>query len=207
MVFEWTVAGFNQTSARLFAIPPSLGVEFRILNGYVYDSPTSVTDDATLAPRTELFRERGGYYYEHWHELYDSWVEKVEAETRSLRALDVPALPEYEDESIVTAGRGFGTSHLLLAAYDRLLEGLDRVLHYHFELLNLGYGATSRSTNSAGACSRGSRTARWRAWSPDRRSRPTPGRRAQTAGGLRARAGIELVRGTQPRPSSRRPRG
>ena len=58
-----------------------------------------------------------------------------------LRALEVPALPEYEDESIVTAGRGLGTSHLLLAAYDRLLEGLDRVLHYHFELLNLGYGA------------------------------------------------------------------
>ena len=141
LVFEWTVAALNQTSARLFAVPPSLGVEFRILNGYAYDSPTSVTDEATLARRTELFKERGGYYYEHWRELYDSWVEKVEAETRSLRALDVPALPEYEDESIVTAGRGFGTSHLLLAAYDRLLEGLDRILHYHFELLNLGYGA------------------------------------------------------------------
>ena len=32
-------------------------------------------------------------------------------------------------------------AHLLLAAYDRLLEGLDRVFQYHFELLNLGYGA------------------------------------------------------------------
>src|SRR4029450_13055875 len=79
LVFEWTVAAVNQASARLFAVPPSLGVEFRLLNRYVYDSPTSVTDEATLARRTELFKERGGYYYEHWHELYDSWVEKVQA--------------------------------------------------------------------------------------------------------------------------------
>ena len=32
---------------------------------------------------------------------------------------------------------GFG--HALLVAYNRLIEGLDRVLQYHFEFLNLGY--------------------------------------------------------------------
>ena len=65
----------------------------------------------------------------------------MEAATGDLWALEVPDLPEYEDESIVTEGRGVGSSYALLAAYDRLLEGLDRVLQYHFELLNLGYGA------------------------------------------------------------------
>ena len=34
-----------------------------------------------------------------------------------------------------------GSSYALLVAYDRLLEGLDRILQYHFEFLNLGYGA------------------------------------------------------------------
>ena len=68
-------------------------------------------------------------------------MDKVEAATAELQALEVPDLPTYEDESVVTEGRGVGSSYLLLAAYDRLLEGLDRVLQYHFELLSLGYGA------------------------------------------------------------------
>jgi len=141
LVFEWAVVGLNQTMARLFAVPPSLGSEVRILNGYIYISPSSVTDEAAVARRAELFERRGGYYYEHWGELYERWVEKVEAATQELLALEVPSMPEFEDETVVTDARGIGSSHLLMVAYERLLEGLDRVLQYHFELLNLGYGA------------------------------------------------------------------
>jgi pyruvate,water dikinase len=65
----------------------------------------------------------------------------VETATQELLALEVPRLPEFEDERVVTEGRGWGSSHALLLAYDRLLEGLDRVWQYHFEFLNLGYGA------------------------------------------------------------------
>ena len=104
-------------------MPPSLGAEVRILNGYVYISPNSVTDEATLARREELFEVRAGYYFEHWNELYDRWVDKVEAATAELQALEVPDLPTYEDESVVTEGRGVGSSYVMLAAYDRLLEG------------------------------------------------------------------------------------
>ena len=141
LVYESAVVALNQAASRLFAVPPSLGSEARILNGYIYSSPNSVTDEATVARREELFEVRAGYYFEHWDELYDRWVDKVEAATAELQALEVPDLPRYEDESVVTEGRGVGSSYLLLAAYDRLLEGLDRVLQYHFELLGLGYGA------------------------------------------------------------------
>ena len=141
LVFEWAVVALNQTSARLFAVPPSLGAEVRILNGYVYVSSNSVLDEAAIARRVELFGARGGYYFEHWNELYERWLEKVEAATAELRSLEVPGLPEYEDESVVTEGIGFGSSYRLLAAYDRMLDGIDRVLQYHFEFLNLGYGA------------------------------------------------------------------
>ncbi|HEY7693132.1 MAG TPA: PEP-utilizing enzyme [Gaiellaceae bacterium] len=141
LVFERAVVGLNQTNARLFAVPTSLGSELRILNGYVYVSPNSVTDEATVARRAELFEVRSSHYFEHWDELYDRWVEKVEAATDELVALEVPELPEFEDESVVTEGRGVGSAYLLLSAYDGLLAGLDRVLQYHFELLNLGYGA------------------------------------------------------------------
>jgi phosphohistidine swiveling domain-containing protein len=131
----------SQASSRLFVVPSSLGCEYRILNGYFYLSANSVTDEATLARRAELFAQRGGFYYRHWDELYAAWREKVDGATRELQSLEVPDLPEVEDESVVTTGRGFGSSHALLVAYDGLLEGMDRVWQYHFEFLNLGYGA------------------------------------------------------------------
>ena len=140
IVLDSGVVAVNQASSRLFVMP-SLGVEYRVLGGYVYDSPNSVTDEQALARRSELFARRGGYYYEHWDELYEDWEKRVEAATAELVALDVPELGEYEDESLVTGGRGLGSSHKLLRSYDSLLEGIDRVLQYHFEFLGLGYGA------------------------------------------------------------------
>jgi pyruvate, water dikinase len=138
---EWAVVALNQANARLFVVPPSLGIEYRLLNGYAYFSANSVTDEAAIGRRAERFARRAGYYYEHWDELYARWRDKVEQATRELATLEVPELPEFENEAVVTEGRGWGSSHALLVAYDRLFEGMDRVLQYHFEFLNLGYGA------------------------------------------------------------------
>jgi pyruvate, water dikinase len=138
---HFITAGINQASARLFVVPSSLGSELRILNGYVYLSGNSVTDGATLAQRAELFVKRSGHYYKHWDALDARWREKVEAELRDLATLRVPDLPEVEDESIVLEGRGLGSGQALAVAYDRLLEGFDRICSYHFALLGLGYGA------------------------------------------------------------------
>lgn len=136
-----TLTGFSQASARLFVVPTSLGLEHRILGGYVYLSPNSITDEATIVQRVELFTPRGGHYYEHWNELDAQWRDKVQAEIRELETLVIPDLPNVEKEVLVTEGRGVGSAHEVLLAYDRLLEGFDRVGHYHFELVNLGYGA------------------------------------------------------------------
>jgi pyruvate, water dikinase len=138
---ETITAGFSQASAHLFAVPTSLGLEARILGGYVYLSPISITDEVTITERAELFAARGGYYYEHWDQLDLHWREKVQAEIGELEALVVPDLPELEPESLVREGRGVGAAHSLQLAYDRLLAGFDRLGHYHFELVNLGYGA------------------------------------------------------------------
>jgi pyruvate,water dikinase len=135
------VTNFNQTSARRFVVPTSLGVEQRILGGYVYLSPNSITDEETIAARAELFVMRGGYYYEHWADLDQQWRNMVEAEIQALEALEVPQLPEVEDVAVVTKGGGVASSHRLLVGYDRLLESFDRICNYHFELMNLGYGA------------------------------------------------------------------
>ena len=139
VVVEFSVVALSQASARLFAVPASLGIDYRILNGYGYVSPHSITDRATIERREQLFTDRGGFYYDHWDDLYASWLQKVEEATRELEALEIPALPEFEDMVVVTEGRGWGSSHALLVAYNRLIEGLDRVLQFHFEFLNLGY--------------------------------------------------------------------
>ncbi|HET6867909.1 MAG TPA: hypothetical protein VFH80_18490, partial [Solirubrobacteraceae bacterium] len=73
MLPEYLSVNFSQTSARRFVVPTSLGVEYRILGGYVYLSPNSITDEAVIAARGERFAARGGYYYEHWEELDRRW--------------------------------------------------------------------------------------------------------------------------------------
>jgi pyruvate,water dikinase len=140
MLAESLTVNFNQASARRFVVPTSLGAEYRILGGYVYLGPNSITDEAVIAARAELFAARGGYYYEHWEELDRRWREKVLAEIRALEALEVPELPDVEDTTLVIEG-GVGSGHRLLVAYDRLLESFDRFCEFHFELVNLGYGA------------------------------------------------------------------
>src|SRR5262245_23837307 len=117
---DFAVVAFNQANSRLFVVPPSLGVEYRVLNGYVYFSENSVTDEAALARRGELFAGRSAYYYGHWDELYERWRSKVETVISELEALQVPELPEVEDETVVMDGRGWGSSHGVVVAYERL---------------------------------------------------------------------------------------
>src|SRR4029453_4431447 len=105
LFFDYADVALNQASSRLFVLPPSLGIEQRVLNGYFYMSANSVTDGETLARREELFERRGGYYLEHWDELDARWREKVKSAIGELEALAVPDLPDIEDEAVVTEGR------------------------------------------------------------------------------------------------------
>jgi len=131
----------GQANSRIFAVPPALGIDHRVLYGWVYMSANPVTDPAEIGRRAELFGARAGFYFQHWDELYERWRAKVEETIGELQALEVPDLPDIEDEAVVTEGRGIGATHTLLVAYNRLLESVDRIWQYHFEFLNLGYAA------------------------------------------------------------------
>ncbi len=131
----------GQANSRIFVVPPSLGIDHRVLFGWVYMSANPVTDPAEVGRRAELFGQRAGFYFQNWDELYGRWQRKVEQAIADLAALEVPELPEIEDESVVTEARGVGSSHRLLVAYHRLLESIDLIWQYHFEFLNLGYAA------------------------------------------------------------------
>lgn len=131
----------GQANSRIFCVPPALGIDHRVLYGWVYMSANPVTEPAEIGRRAELFGQRAGFYFRNWDELYGRWLSKVEETIHELDALAVPDLPDVEDDAVVTEGRGIGSTHTLLAAYDRLLESVDRIWQYHFEFLNLGYAA------------------------------------------------------------------
>jgi pyruvate,water dikinase len=125
---------------RAFAVPPAMGIDYRVVNSYVYISVNEVTDPAKIGERAEFFQKRAGYYFGNWDELYGTWKKRMEALLAELEALEVPDLPEYEPEDVV-----FGDEDLrfykVLDGYRRCLSLSERMWHHHFEFLLLGYGA------------------------------------------------------------------
>ena len=140
MTENWWVA-CNQMTTRVFLVPPAWGIDHRIVNGYLYISPSTLSDPAVIAERAEHFGRRAGHYFENWDEIYDAWIVKAEDCIERLKALEFTPLPEIEDEAMVTGHRGVYSGYDLLTTYDRLIENLFEMGSYHFEMLNLGYGA------------------------------------------------------------------
>lgn len=140
----WDEAWFlalSQYNTRVFVLPSALGVDHRIINGRIYVAPVSVKDPGEISRRVELFRERAGYYYQNWDELYEKWETKMNGVIRELDALQIPALPDVEDLAAVKQGTGKSTAYELLERYDRLISLGILAWQYHFEFLNLGYAA------------------------------------------------------------------
>src|SRR5579884_2950202 len=107
---------------RVFAVPPAMGIDYRVVNGYVYISGNPVTDPAKVAERAEYFQRRASHYYENWPELYGKWKARMESLIGELQALRVPALPEYEpDEIALTEGRNT-SFYEVLDAWGRVLR-------------------------------------------------------------------------------------
>jgi pyruvate,water dikinase len=137
---SWRI-GVSGASHRIFAIPPSYGLENRILNGYLYVTPVPVTEPAKIAERMEVFARRAGYYYEHWDELYAEWRRKELRLIDELCSIEIPSLPDLEAEEVVTGARGTSTGFLLICAYQATVENLLLAWQRHFELHNIAYGA------------------------------------------------------------------
>jgi pyruvate,water dikinase len=118
-----------------------MGIDYRILNGYVYISASPVTDPEQIAERAEVFEQRAGHYFAHWDELYGEWRERMEALNREITELEVPQLPEREDDAVVFEHRRPLLHVRVPAAYRRALSCHEEMWQHHFELLLLGYGA------------------------------------------------------------------
>jgi pyruvate,water dikinase len=126
---------------RVFAVPPAMGIDYRIVNGYVYISGNPVTDPEKIAERAQFFERRAGYYFQNWPELYAKWKAKMEALIAELGELRVPDLPEYEPDEVAFGEDRNTAFYEVLDAYGRALRLGDLMWQHHFEFLLLGYGA------------------------------------------------------------------
>lgn len=140
MTENWWVAA-SQMSSRVWALPPAMGIDHRIINGYLYVSPNAVTDPQKIAERQDYFARRAGHYFENWDEIFEQWTAKAEDCITRLRAMEFKPLPEYEPEDSILLHKGRYSSLELLSSYSRLIENMFEMGSYHFEMLNLGYGA------------------------------------------------------------------
>jgi pyruvate,water dikinase len=126
---------------RVFAVPPAMGIDYRIVNGYVYISGNPVTDPEKIAERAQFFEQRAGHYFANWAELYGKWKAKMEALIAELGELRVPDLPEYEPDEVAFGEDRNTAFYEVLDAYGRALRLGDLMWQHHFEFLLLGYGA------------------------------------------------------------------
>ncbi|WUH98329.1 PEP-utilizing enzyme [Spirillospora sp. NBC_00431] len=128
-------------NTRVFALPPALGIDVRVLNGYMYMSANGVEDPAEVERRAQEFALRAGHYYQNWPDLYARWERKIRDQIAALRAIEIPELGEFEPRERVLAGRGVTSANDLLTAYQAVLASIDAAWNLHSELLNMGYAA------------------------------------------------------------------
>lgn len=128
-------------TTRVFAIPTALGIDHRIVNGRIYISAMPVTDPKEIERRAGVFQQRAPYYFGHWNEFYAQWKQRMTALIKDTEAIPVPALPEFEDEAVVTNAIGMAQNQGVLEGWHRALENYYKMWQHHFEFLILGYGA------------------------------------------------------------------
>jgi pyruvate,water dikinase len=140
MTESWWVA-LNQGANRVWRVPPSRGLDQRLLNGYLYSSPREVHEPEELEARAPVFAERAQAYFEDWDAIYDRWVAKATDCIERLKAISFAPLPDVEPDEVIRERQALTSAWQLLAAYNRLIENMQEMAHYHFEMLTLGYGA------------------------------------------------------------------
>ena len=128
-------------TTRIFAFPTALGIDYRIINGRVYITANTVTDEKEIEKRLQVFQERSAHYFENWDEIHEQWRLRMLKVIDDMNSVKVPDLPEFEDEAVIKEAKGIAQNHDVRVAFNRVIEGFSVMWNHHFEMLMLGYGA------------------------------------------------------------------
>ncbi len=134
----WQIA-VSQFNTRLFPAPSALGIDHRVINGYVYISGNVINDQKQIEERTRIYEKQVSYYYNNWEVLYRNWKKKIIALIEELRGIEIKSLPEFDDENIIYDATGVSSGFRLIKNYNRLIESMFKAWQYHSEMANIGY--------------------------------------------------------------------
>ena len=126
---------------RVFAFPTAMGIDYRCINGRIYISANTVEDPQEIEKRLSLFQDRAGHYYENWNDIYSQWEKRMGELIKGMNAIEIPVLPEFDDDAVVKNAKGIAQNHYVREAYNEVLEKYSIMWQHHFEMLMLGYGA------------------------------------------------------------------
>lgn len=135
---EMSIKCLGQMNTRHYIVPPANGIDFRLVNGYVYMSPVAV-DPSEIPARAGEFMQRAGYYFQNWPSLLDNWREKVRHILDEMEKIEFKSLPDMVKMETITDAIGLGPNDALFKNYHRLFDLVFEGWQYHFEFLNLGY--------------------------------------------------------------------
>jgi pyruvate, water dikinase len=141
ITIDCAFTGTGVTNTRVFALPPAKGLDVRVVNGYTYMSALPSPTGEELERRAAEFGPRAGHYFANWNEIYADWEDRVKQRIADVRAIEVPALSEFESLDYVVKTHGDTQGNKLLSAYNTLIEAGDSIWTLHSEFLNLGYAA------------------------------------------------------------------
>jgi pyruvate, water dikinase len=138
---EYAFASLGAYNSRHYIVPPAMGIDIRLLNGWFYLAPVGVADPSQIPARVEHFMQRAGHYFGNWDAIEEEWIAKAKVVIAKLEALEFHALPDMVDIEIVTGHVGRSNVYDLQHTYHELIDLSLELWQYHFEMLNLGYAA------------------------------------------------------------------
>lgn len=141
MIFlDFAIKCLGQYNSRHLLMPPANGIDYRILNGFVYFSPVAVAPE-DIGARVPQFMDRAAHYFGNWNDLLAYWKVKVMEMIAQMNAISFADLPDVVPVEWVREGRGLDNTNALFEAYDTLIELSYKTWQYHFEFLSLGCAA------------------------------------------------------------------
>jgi pyruvate,water dikinase len=129
----------SQYTSRVYAVPTALGIPYRVLNGYIYNTSNETSDPQIIGERAKHFIENMKYCTENWEKLYEKWVENVKQTVKEIEALSFPELPERENSFELIKGKVTTTAYDVLQTNRSLWKLADKAWCHHFIFLGVIY--------------------------------------------------------------------
>ena len=137
----WQIS-LSQHTTRVFCIPPAQGIAQRIVGCYQYICAVEPPPDEVIGEKAALFQARAHYPVEHYSELWDEWLGRVQTLGGELKNIHVPSeLPRYvpDSEMFPDGFKGYTAAYELMESFSRAVDCLYKGWQYHFNYLNLAY--------------------------------------------------------------------